>query len=94
MLCSEGDKVGEENRKTSYNAAVVSVSCVPRVGSSDWFMEEPRLCLHHSLSFNKDTFLNPMLIRKVWEQNMTNWRSWYAARQTLSVASQWCQGLR
>lgn len=35
---------GEENRKAGYNAAVISVSCVPRSGRPDRPVKEPRLC--------------------------------------------------
>lgn len=53
---------GEENRKVSNNAAVVSVSCVPRSGPPDWPAKEPRLPLHHDLSFRKDTFVNKRIL--------------------------------
>lgn len=34
---------GEENRKAGYNAAVVSVSCVPPSSRPDWPVKEPGL---------------------------------------------------
>lgn len=34
---------GEENRKAGYNAAVVSVSCVPPTDRPDWPVKEPGL---------------------------------------------------
>lgn len=57
---------GEENRKASYNAAVISVSCVPLLGPPDWPVNGPSLCLHQDLSFRKRHICeqeDPALIR-------------------------------
>ena len=67
---------GGRKQEESYNAAVVSVSCVPRAGSPDWSARAPggtfipRLVLLERDSFESE---DPALIRIVWEQKMTRW---------------------
>lgn len=51
------DKGGGRKQEESYNAAVVSVSCVPRAGSPDWSVRAPGLRLHLGLSSWKETGL-------------------------------------
>lgn len=45
------DKGGGRKQEEGYNAAVFSVSRVPRLGSPDWFAGAPRVCLRHGLAF-------------------------------------------
>lgn len=72
---------GEENRKASYNAAVISVSCVPRSGPPDWpaeagFASRPVL-QKRDICEQED----PALIRTIPGQIMVGRQLWRAARR-------------
>lgn len=58
-VVSRGGRIrgGGRKQEESYNAAVVSVSCVPRAGSPDWSVRAPGLRLHLGLSSWKETGL-------------------------------------